>query len=251
VSWWRRRPAQATVEHSWSEPVNSSDPDVPFIARLHLTMRADGSGPPDQGSPVLSAAATGLREEVEKVARRWSVLHRQSAQHELNDRLARIAPYSQDEPTVRAVTAILSVPQESAHAATRLLELRREAHLDELARRQVAANMRFLRDVCFDNPASARLFLMLNASPRLGVFPTTDEAEDLVTEVGRWHPENLWVQVAKTLHAALGSVSADQAAEMLRVLAALLRATGHPIQADQLLRLREDLPHTDAAPPAG
>lgn len=112
-----------------------------------------------------------------------------------------------------------------------LQEARREAHLDELARRQAAANLRFLREECFDNPASARLFLMLNTTSRLGVFPTAQEADEVVAEVTRWHADSLWVQVAKTLQTALESLTPDQTDELLRVLSAALSSTGHPDQA--------------------
>ncbi|MEV0082885.1 hypothetical protein [Saccharopolyspora sp. NPDC050642] len=143
------------------------------------------------------------------------------------------------------MTAALSVPPESHQAALDLQQQRREAQLDELARRQAAATMRFLRQECFDNPASARLFLMLNASSRLGVFPNADQAEDVVTEVNKWHPDTLWVQVARTLQTALASLTPGQTDELLRLLSVMLRTTGHPSQADELNDLRS--PATDSA----
>ena len=85
--------------------------------------------------------------------------------------------------------AVLSVTTDDSRAAHELQQARREAHLDELARRQTAASLWFLREECFDNPASARLFLMLNTTARLGVFPTTHQADDIVAEVTRWNPD--------------------------------------------------------------
>ncbi|MEU5850676.1 hypothetical protein [Saccharopolyspora shandongensis] len=95
------------------------------------------------------------------------------------------------------------------------------------------------RGTGFDNPASARLFLMLNTSSRLGVFPNAQQADNVVTEVNKWHPETLWVQVAKTLQDALSSLNPGQIDELLHLLSVTLRSTGHPVQADKLNDLRD------------
>lgn len=251
MSWWRRRQTRP-LEHSWTDRVDSVNDHLGFAARIHLTVHLDPAqpartpegAPSNDGtlagvlSPAVSRAAVWSRSQVEEVTRQWSVLHRHAAQHDLNDRLSQHLPHTLHGGVVTSMTAVLSVTTDDARAAHELQQTRREAHLDDLTRRQTAATLRFLREECFDNPASARLFLMLNTTTRLGVFPTGQQADDIVAEVTRWHPDTLWVQVAKTLQTALGSLTSDQTDELLRVLSAALHSTGHPDQARTLHDLR-------------
>ncbi|GAB3453768.1 hypothetical protein [Actinophytocola sediminis] len=248
MSWWRRRPTPPPLEHSWTDYVGSADAHLGFAAHIHLTVHPEpaylgvaltNGGVHAGVPPVLSRAGVWARLQVETVTEKWDVLHRQAAQHDLNDQLARHLPHTLDGgAVVAAATAVLSVTADDIRAGHELLHARREAHMDELARRQIAATLRFLREECFDNPASARLFLMLNTNTRLGVFPTAQQADDVVDEVTRWHPDTLWVQVAKTLQTALGALTPDRTDELLRVLSAALHSTGHPDQARTIHDLR-------------
>lgn len=247
----RQRTISPPWEHNWTDRVDSVDEHLGFVAHIHLAVHLDPVHPADPASlpstddgapavvpPAVSRAAMWARSQVEKVTQDWGVLHRHAAQHDLNDRLSRGVPHTVDGGVVGSLTAVLSVATDDTRAAHALQEARREAYLDELARRQTAANLRFLREECFDNPASARLFLMLNTTSRLGVFPNAQQADDVVTEVTRWHSDSLWVQVAKTLQTALVSLTPEQADELLRVLSAVLSSTGHPDQARTLHDLR-------------
>ncbi|AHH97598.1 hypothetical protein [Kutzneria albida] len=247
---WRRGRKPPPLEYNWTDRVNSVDAHLAFSAHIYLTVHPDPerrTGEADAGGavvvpPSVSQAAVWARSEVEEVTREWDVLHRHAAQHSVNERVGQHLPHTLYGAVVGSVTVALSVSEDDTRAAHALQQAHREAHLDEIARRQAAATLRFLREECFDNPASARLFLMLNTNTRLGVFPSAQQADEVVAEVTRWHPDSLWVQVAKTLHTVLGALTPGQTEELLRVLAAALHSTGHSEQAHNLddLRSRAD-----------
>lgn len=243
---WRRGRQPPPLEYDWTDRVNSLDAHLAFSAHIYLIVRPGpehrsaeaGAGESATVPPLISHAAVWARSEVEKATCEWGVLQRHAAQHSVNERVARHLPHTMHGAVLSSLTVALSVSEDDTHAAHALQQARREAHLDEIARRQTSATLRFLREECFDNPASARLFLMLNTNTRLGVFPSAEQADAIVSEVTRWHPDTLWVQVAKTLHTVFGSLTPDQTEELLRVLAAALHSTGHPEQARNLDDLR-------------
>ncbi|EWM12048.1 hypothetical protein KUTG_02352 [Kutzneria sp. 744] len=244
------------MEYNWTDRVDSMDTHLAFTARVHLIVhpavehRAGGGNDdwPVGEPPVVSQAAVWTRSLVGEATREWDVLHRHAAQHGVNERLSRHLPHTMDDAVVGSVTVALSVDEDDIRAAHELQRARREAQLDELACHQTATTLRFLREECFDNPGSARLFLMLNTNTRLGVFPSAQQADAVVDEVTRWHPDSLWVQVAKTLQAAFGSLTHNQTKELLRVLSAVLRGTGHPEQASDLDDLRSAVERGESEP---
>jgi hypothetical protein len=237
------------LDYNWPDLVESIDADVGFTVHIHLTVHPESASPGDiveldHGDGVIpgnvSGAAAWARSEVETVTRKWDVLHRSAAQHAVNEHLSGLLPRTVAGAMVGSAIAALSVSADDTRAAHELYQARREARLDELVRRQTAATLRFLREECFNNPASARLFLMINTHARLGVFPNAEQADDIVAEVTRWHPDALWVQIATTLQATLMSLTPDQIDELLRVLSAALHSTGHPDEAFILRNLRAD-----------
>ncbi|MEV6610969.1 hypothetical protein [Kutzneria sp. NPDC051319] len=250
---WRRGRQPPPLEYDWTDRVDSLDAHLAFSAHIYLIVRPGpvhrrgeaGTDEPAVVPRLVSQAAVWARAEVEEATGKWGVLQRHAAQHSVNEQVARHLPYTMHGAVLSSVTVALSVGEDDTRAAHALQQARREAHLDELARRQTAATLRFLREECFDNPASARLFLMLNTNTRLGVFPSAEQADEIVAEVTRWHPDTLWVQVAKTLHTVFGSLTPDQTKELLRVLAAALHSTGHPEQARNLDDLRSGADRRD------
>ena len=247
MNWWRRRAKPRMLHHAWQDRLKSRDQDVEFTARIYLTVQTDARaqqnennlGPQPSEDPAISEAAVWVRSTASEITAKLSVLQRHGAQHELNVGLSGVVPQQLGEHRVTAVTIALAVSPDAHQAALDLEQARREAALDELARKQIAATMRFVRDECFRDPASARLFLMLNASPRLGVFPNADQADLLIEEVIRWHPEALWVQIAKTLDSVVTGLPSTQIEELLRLLHWGAEQTGHKKEAGELERLRE------------
>lgn len=247
MNWWGGRAKPRTLHYDWQDRLKSCDQDVEFTARIYLTIQTGaraqrnehdpGSQPSED--PAVSEAAVWVRSAASEITAKSSVLHRHGAQHELNAGLSRVVPQQFGEHRVTAVTIALAVSPDAHQAALDLEQARREAALDELARKQIAATMRFVRDECLRDPASARLFLMLNASPRLGVFPNADQADSLIEEVVRWHPEALWVQIAKTLDSVVTGLPPTQVEELLRLLRWGVDQTGHKKEAGELDRLRE------------
>ncbi len=247
MSWWGGRAKPRVLHHDWHDRLASSDDDVKFAARIHLTVQIDVRAQRNEHhlgaelgeESAVSEAAAWVRNTASEITAKLSVLQRQGAQHEVNAGLSRVLPRQVGDHGVTAVTIALAVSPDAHQAALDLEQARREATLDELARRRVAATMRFVRDECLRDPASAKLFLMLNASPRLGTFPDADEADYLIDEVVRWNPEALWVQIAKTLDSVVTGLPPSQVDELLRLLRYGAHTTGHERAAKELDRLRD------------
>ncbi|WP_409497212.1 hypothetical protein [Amycolatopsis sp. cmx-11-12] len=247
MNWWRRRRILPPLEHSWHDRFTSSDEHIGFTARVHIIVQTGDTfdagwrnDEPLELRPGIDQAIAYVRSEVECLLKQWEVMKRSAAQHAVNHHLSSKLPHELDDGALTVAAVALSVADDDAHAAEEMRQARHEEHLDELARRRVAANMRFLRDECFDNPASARLFLMLNTTTRLGVFPDAQQADAVIAEVNQWHPDSLWVQLAGILQPVVRSLSPSQADELVRILSAALRSTGHPEEADAVVDLWSD-----------
>jgi hypothetical protein len=266
MSLWRRRRSSAPIEHTWVDQLDSSDENLCFTARVHLTLQVPRTpshtamtssdqrpAPVEQTAPPpgVCTAAHWIRQHLQAVALRWSVLQRHAAQHDLNATVAALLPHHNpdDDHIIVAATAILTVTPAEHHAALQLQHARHEAHLDDLARRQTTATMRFLQEECFTTPATARLFLLTTPSPRLGVFPTAEHADAIMEEITRWRPESLWVRLAHTLHTTLHDLPKGQLDELLRMLAVVLRETGHRDSAADIEDIRTAVHTEHASPP--
>jgi hypothetical protein len=236
-SWWRRPASPRTVLYDWRERLPSVDEHVSFTADFHMTatgprsLRAGESGAEDQPGADIPAwvwpIVNAVQQQTESVTRTVSVLRRGTAQHQVNMHWARVLPWRDDDGAALTwVTVALSVDPDDHHAAVRLQQAHRETALDSEERRRIAATMGFLRQECFDNPASARLFLMLNRTTRLGVFPNADQADAIVTQVNDWHPDTLWVRLAKILAPLLTTMTPLQIDSLLRLLQSVLHTHG-------------------------
>lgn len=207
----------------------SRDPDIDFTTRVHLTLRVLSKDvPPDPLAP----AACDLRPLLTQVTEKWSVLRREAAQQEINVALRH--PFRGADYEVTSALAVLTVDRESVVAAERLRHERREAHLDELARRQLKARMSFLREECFSNPGDAKLFAMLNAHPRLGAPPPLDQVRQVVDEVSEWHESALPVRLAALLQEVTTKLSPERMDELVKLLCRGLNTVGEHEASERL-----------------
>ncbi|MYS79482.1 hypothetical protein [Embleya scabrispora] len=122
--------------------------------------------------------------------------------------------------------------------------LRREYELDALARRQVRARAEFLNSEILANPASARLYTLLERSaehwPRLGGLPAATDLTNLVREVQQWQPHARWVVVAQLLHDFVVGLSEDGRTEFLTILARAVHVYGDEERAQELFKAAEE-----------
>ncbi|MFI0902170.1 hypothetical protein ACH4TE_01285 [Streptomyces sioyaensis] len=117
--------------------------------------------------------------------------------------------------------------------------LRRDYELDALARRQARARADFLRDEILANPASARLYTLLERSaehwPRLGGPPADTSLPDLVREVQGWQPHARWVVIAQLLHDFATGLTEEGRKEFVTILAKAVKVHGDEKTAQALI----------------
>jgi hypothetical protein len=208
----------------YQDALPSSLPDAYFTVDVRITVDtylAEGLDP-------VADAVLKLEQILRKAVSHMSVLRRDVAQRALNSLVAQSIPLAlDDDATLSGVIAVLAVEEDSLNFAREFEALRREAHLDEMGRRQMRAAMNFVRDECLVDPASARLFLMLNHSSRLGSFPSAERADDLIEELSLWRPDQGWIRLAKAIQDIVKKLSPSQIDEIVMLLQTVLKAGGH------------------------
>jgi hypothetical protein len=119
-------------------------------------------------------------------------------------------------------------------------QLRHEYELDALARRQARARADFLRMEILANPASARLYTLLERYtehwPRLGGPPAGASLPDLVREVQQWQSQARWVVVAQLLHDFVAGLTEEGRKELLTILAKAVQVHGDEKTAQALIK---------------
>ncbi|MFF5726533.1 hypothetical protein [[Kitasatospora] papulosa] len=109
-------------------------------------------------------------------------------------------------------------------------QLRRECELDALARRQARARADFLRSEILSDPASARLYALMEQHtehwPRLGGPSVGTSLPDLVREVQQWQPQAQWVVVAQLLNDFVVGLTEEGRKEFLTILAKAVKVHG-------------------------
>ncbi len=273
---WPRRSTPAeeppapppTWTYTFVDRLASSEPTLRFTAQVHVTWRAGqggGTGSPDD-------AARLVREIVDDAAASCDVLRRDAAEHDINAALRAQLPLSGlgvevlhsyvrltiDDSTQKA--ALLAERMRQGYAleearrrreqeredAQRRVEhsreedqLRREYELDALARRQARARAEFLRTEILADPASARLYTLLERYtehwPRLGAPPAGTSLPDLVREVQQWQPQARWVVVAQLLHDFVAGLTEEGRKELLTILAKAVKVHGDEKTAQALI----------------
>ncbi|SFM55492.1 hypothetical protein SAMN04487980_1002361 [Streptomyces sp. cf124] len=230
----------------------SADPTLRFTAQIQVTWHRDDS----LGSPVSRhAAARLIRDVVDAAAAECDVLRPDAAEQDIAATVHACLPLTGEGVVVTDARIRISVDDPTRNAALtaerlqqdfqrRAIQLQHEYELDELARRQVQAREAFLRNEILANPASARLYALLESSadhwPRLaGTQPGTD-LRDLVREIQQWQPGRRWVTVAQLLHEFLENLSAEGRRELLTLLIDAVQAFGADETAQRLASLASE-----------
>lgn len=257
-----------TWTYTFTDRPASSDPTLRFTAQVHTTWRADQSG--TAGS--WHDAARLVRDVVDKAAESREVLRCDAAEQDINAALRARLPLigygvevldSQvrltiDDSTQKAALLAERMRQGYALEETRRRQeqereeaqqreehareeghLRLEYELDALARRQARARADFLRTEILADPASARLYTLLERYsehwPRLGGPPAGTSLPDLVREVQQWEPQARWVVVAQLLHDFVAGLTEEGRKELLTILAKAVKVHGDEKTAQALI----------------
>ncbi|MGI5413819.1 hypothetical protein ACQEV9_44325 [Streptomyces chartreusis] len=243
----------ATWTSAFPDRPKSSDTTLRFTAQIQVTWRRDHS----LVSPVSRhAAARLIREVVDEAAAECDVLRPDAAEQDIAAAVHACLPLTGDGVVVTDARIRIIVDDATRNAALtaeqlqqdfqrRAIQLQHEYELDELARRQVRSREAFLRHEILANPASARLYTLLESSadhwPRVaaGIQPGTD-LRDLVREIQQWQPGRQWVAVAQLLHEFLASLSAEGRRELLTLLIDAVQAFGADETAQRLASLASE-----------
>ncbi|MFF2013723.1 hypothetical protein ACFVWY_32315 [Streptomyces sp. NPDC058195] len=264
---WTRRSTQAeeppppppSSTYPFTDRPASSDPTLQFTAQIHVTWRAEQAGA--TGNP--HDAARLVRDVVDKAAGSCDVLRRDAAEQDINAALRELLPltgYGVEVLDSRVHLTVDDFTQKAALLAERMRhgyaleesrrrreqereearrreehtreqdQLRREYELDALARRQARARADFVRTEILANPASARLYTLLERHtehwPRLGGPPAGTSLPDLVREVQEWTPQARWVTVAQLLHEFVAGLTEEGHKEFVKILAKAIKVHG-------------------------
>lgn len=227
---WSSR--KGTVPYDFHDTLDSAEDGLGFTADFRLLWRPVGRAP---ANDLLASHASRLvRVLAEPIARAGNVLRPQAVEQDISDRLLHQLPLRDDAVLVPWARVIVSVDPGTACVAEQLLHERQQAGLAEHARHQAAARIAFMRSQILRDPASARIYLLLDNSAQHGVLPPGADIDELVREVQQWHPESRWVVIAQLLHTFIGKLTPADAEELLKTLRALFSDFDYGELAQQL-----------------
>lgn len=224
--------------YEFRDNLNSADSGLRFNARVRIVWQYVPGQPQSYGSPELAAYA--IHPQLTKTGE-YSVLRVDAARQAVQATLARALPIRLDGIEILHATVSLQVDDETLAAARRLDEARRELELDALARRQVKARLEFLRTVCLSDPGTAKLFALVESSPRVGGPPDDATWDELVRTVHAWQPESRWIELARLLHEFLRDLRHPEQTELLHLMRTAVRTLGRTELADQIATLTPDV----------
>ncbi|MEU1183748.1 hypothetical protein ABZ464_40200 [Streptomyces sp. NPDC005820] len=231
-----RSPAQTWTSVFHDRP-DSRDAGLPFEAVVRVEWRHSPHGPANQDARC--AASRAARLMVEKVLASETVLRTAAAEQELTAALGQQLPIHRDGVELLKVSVTLRVDDDIAAGAHRAERARHEFELDEMDRRQARARMEFLREELLANPSAARLYTLLQRSPRIGGPPEGSDPDELVRQIHQWHPHSRWVLVAQTLHTFVGRITEDNAQDFLKILRSAMTTLGHRQLAEEIATAEE------------
>ncbi|MDX3233040.1 hypothetical protein [Streptomyces sp. ME19-01-6] len=231
-----RRDTLSSTAQSWTsifhDRPDSRDAGLPSEAVVRVEWRHSPHGPANQDARC--AASRAARFMVEKVLASESVLRTAAAEQELAAALRQQRPVHRDGVELLNVSVTLRVDDDVAAGARRAERARHEFELDEMDRRQARARVEFLREELLANPSAARLYTLLQNSPRIGGPPDGSDPHELVRQIHQWHPHSRWVLIAQTLHTFVGRLTEDNAQDFLKILRSAMTTLGHRQLAEEI-----------------
>jgi hypothetical protein len=230
-------PTSQTWTSVFDDRPGSRDAGLSFDAVIRAEWRHSPQGPinPD----ARHAASRAARLLVEKQLSSESVLRVAAAEQELAAALHDQLPFLRDGFELLRIRVTLRVDDHTAEGARLKERARHEFELDEMDRRQARARMEFLRNELLANPSAARLYTLIQHSPRLGGPPERSDPEELVRQIHQWHPDSRWVLVARTLHTFVSKLTEDNARDFLRILGSAMTTLGHRQLAEEISAAEE------------
>ena len=203
----------------------SADEGIGFT--VVLTVRARVSSrrdqlPPDPLDLVVPAADRVIRPAATGV----SALRCNYLQHTIAGELAELTALSTKHVQISDVYSRVTLDDDAAGQAREAQRMRHELELDDLARKQARARARFIRDECLADPATARIYTLLEKSPRLGELAGVLDRDNLVIEVAQWHERARPVLIAQAVIDLFGRLTPGQSYEIVDRFINIVRGFG-------------------------
>lgn len=170
-------------------------------------------------------------------------------QHTIAGELAKLTSLSTGHVRIGDVFVQVRLDDEAAARARDVQRIRHELALDELTRQQARARARFIRDECLADPATARIYALLEKPPRLGELAGVLDRDDLVTQVAQWHEPATPVLITQGVLDFLARLTPDQSYDIVNRFISMVRGYGAPELADQLQNLNTRPDRTDQRDP--
>ncbi|MFD5842316.1 hypothetical protein [Streptomyces chartreusis] len=240
-----RRAERPTWVREFRDLLDSSDDELTFTA----TMRVEWCRPTDGPSTTTAYGDAGrqVRLLAQGMAKQRSVLRAEATEQDINYELRSRTPWQIEGIEILWAQVSLYVDDHTLSSAERMAQLRREAALEDLARQQTAARIRFMQDEVLRTPATARLYLMLEQNAQHGALPPGIDIDEIVRDVQQWHPQAQWVVVAQLVHTFLVNLTAEDRSDLLHTVRGMFEEYGEKELAEQLpATLREASPGRSA-----
>ena len=227
-----REAERATWVREFRDFLDSSDDELTFTA----TMRVEWCRLAGEPSTTTAYGDAGrqVRLLAEGLAKQRSVLRAEATEQDINHELRRRTPWQTQGIEILWAQVSLHVDDHALSSAERMARLRREAALEEIARQQTAARIRFMQDEILRTPATARIYLMLEQGAQHGALPPGVDIDEIVRDVQQWHPQAQWVVVAQLVYAFLANLTAEDRSDLLHTVRGMFEEYGEKELAEQL-----------------
>ncbi|MFJ9740099.1 hypothetical protein [Streptomyces sp. NPDC101166] len=227
-----RKAERPTWIREFCDFLDSRDDELTFTA----TMRVEWCRPVDGPSTTTAYDDAGrqVRLVAQDMAKQRSVLRAEATEQDINYELRRRTPWQTEGIEILRAQVSLHVDDHTRSSAERMAQLRRETALEDIARQQTAARIRFMQDEILRTPATARLYLTLEQNAQHGALPPGTDINEIVRDAQQWHPQAQWVVIAQLLHTFLTNLSAEDRGDLLRTVRGMFEEYGEKELAEQL-----------------
>ncbi|RAO24147.1 hypothetical protein ONO23_06052 [Micromonospora noduli] len=205
-----------------------------FSFEIHVTLSCRSAAGVSRQQAV-ALAARRARQMIDPVAERFHVLRSSATEQEINYVLGRDFPGATEEMIFNSAHVAVSVVDAVSRAAELYEESVREMSRERLDRDRVRAELTFLRDDVFCDPATARLYWIT----KHGNLPVPGDFHEIMRSVGQWAPGSEWVVIAQCIQKFLEQFPRQNARDLVRMLERLFRENDRTDLAQELVRVLE------------
>jgi hypothetical protein len=222
----------AAWSYEYRDLVPSKEDGFRFFAVVRFSWSLDRSETVCENSRDIAASC--VRSLIEPYAAQASVLRAAATEQDINVAATSYFPLCARGVCVHHVRVSLTADEATLTAAQRLEHERQELAVQHLQQDRLRAKMGFLRNEALRDPASARLFWLLERRGEASGIPSAAELDDLVQKTTIWSPENRWVAIAQTILRFTEGLSEARRNRLVDHLAKIFVEYGEPGMASEL-----------------